>query len=238
MLGELARGRRVDCGLARGLALSRLVEPLGTRDSLAFARRVYGVPEILTALDVEPEVGGGAEDFGENQRGRRGDGAASGAEFVDVFALDAHGGSERSLGEVEREQEFFGEDFAGGGGFAFGLEHGLVVAMGVEVNAGCLACRGVPAKNQAPLPVDANGVKAVELALELFEVIGGRNAEVGVSSRVVKHLDLAKERVLEVDRNSGGAPVIDEESMQPVVAEGFDQLITPLWDSVPLDGAA
>ena len=74
---------------------------------------------MLAALDVEPEVGGRAEDLGENQSGRLGDGAAAGAEFVDVFALDSHCCGERGLGEVEWEQEFFREDFADGGGFAF-----------------------------------------------------------------------------------------------------------------------
>lgn len=80
-------------------------------------------------------------------------------------------------------------------------------------------------------------MKAVELALELLEMIGGRNAEVNVGRRVVKHLYLAKEGVLEVGRNAGGSLVIDKESMEPVVAKGLDQLITPLWDSVPLGGA-
>lgn len=89
----------------------------GAVDSLALG---WGVPEIGTALDVEPEVRGVAEDAGEDAGGGGGDGAALIAEFVDVLARDAHGFGEGGLGEVEERQEFFDEDFADGDGFASG----------------------------------------------------------------------------------------------------------------------
>lgn len=65
---------------------------------LALTRGMHGFPQVGAELDVQPEVGSGAEHAGENERGPRRHLAARGAQFVDVLTLNAHRPRQGALG--------------------------------------------------------------------------------------------------------------------------------------------
>lgn len=91
-----------------------LDQRLGSADALSAAGGVEGFPEVGAALSVEPEVGGVAEDAGEDEGGIRCDGATISAEFVDVLAGQAALEREFGLSDAEGENKFLQQHFAGG----------------------------------------------------------------------------------------------------------------------------
>ena len=89
-------------------------------DAPALVGVVQRIPEIVAALEVQPEVGAGAEHPRQNERRRRRDVAPVVAECVDLAALHAHRLGKRRLGQAHRLHELLDEDFRDGGGLAAG----------------------------------------------------------------------------------------------------------------------
>jgi hypothetical protein len=81
----------------------------------------------------------------------------------------------------------------------------------VEIDFRSLTLAAIPSKDQPPLPVDADRMKACQIATQLFEVVAWWNAQVLICSRIVDHLELPEEPPLEIGRNVSRPHVLDEE---------------------------
>src|ERR1700730_4311307 len=99
--------------------------------------------------------------------------------------------------------------------------------MVVEIEILRLAPATVPSKHQPPSLVDSDGVKAVEMASQLLEVVGGRGSQIAVRRSVVDHLELAKQTILQDGRNLLRSDVVDEELAQPVIPEADNHDAAP-----------
>src|SRR5688500_14304956 len=89
-----------------------LPQRLGAFDSLALATVVHGLPEIGTALNIEPEVRRVAEYPRKDQGGRRRHCPPAIAELIHVLALHSHGRGKRGLRESERSHELLHENLS------------------------------------------------------------------------------------------------------------------------------
>ena len=58
-------------------------------------------------------------------------------------------------------------------------------------------------------------MQACQIATQLFEVVAGWNAQVLICRRIVDHLELPEETLLEIGRNISRTFVLDEEGTQP-----------------------
>src|SRR5215211_3809204 len=72
----------------------------------------------------------------------------------------------------------------------------LPIAVVVEIDFRSLTLSAIPAKDQPPLPVDADRMQACQIATQLFEVVAGWNAQVLICRRIVDHLELPEETLL------------------------------------------
>ena len=79
----------------------------------------------------------------------------------------------------------------------------------------------LPPKADAPLIVDANAVLASAIALELFESIAGRNAEIFELFRRVDGHKLAQHGPLEVGREPSDG-LASEQTLRIPVGEALD----------------
>src|SRR3981081_3407685 len=91
-----------------------------------------------------------------------------------------------------------------------------------------------PTERPPPLPVDADRIKAREIAAQFLEMIAGRHAQVLVGRRVVDHLELPKETAFEIGRNATRSDILDEKSAQPHVPKAHDHAVVPRCVYVPL----
>jgi hypothetical protein len=80
----------------------------------------------------------------------------------------------------------------------------------VKIDTGSLAATAIPLKDQAPLLVDADRMKACQIAVQLFEMIAGRHAQVLISRRVVDHLKLPKQSIFEIRRDISRPDILGE----------------------------
>jgi hypothetical protein len=67
----------------------------------------------------------------------------------------------------------------------------------VEIDPLGLAA-AIPAENQPPLVVDADRIEARQVAPQLLKVIAGRHTQILIGSRIVDHLELAKQPAFEI----------------------------------------
>jgi hypothetical protein len=65
----------------------------------------------------------------------------------------------------------------------------------VEIKAMGFAAMTVPAEDQAPLIIDAERAKALQIASEFFKMVARRHSQIILRRRVVNHLKLAKNPV-------------------------------------------
>src|SRR5581483_12114249 len=93
------------------------------------------------------------------------------------------------------------------------------IAMVVEIEVFRFAPAAVPPKHQPPSLIDANRVKAVEMAPQLLEMVTGRRSQIPVRRRVVDHLKFAEQAIFQVGRGFLRSHVVDEELAQPVIPE-------------------
>jgi len=84
-----------------------------------------------------------------------------------------------------------------------------------------------PTERPPPLPVDADRIKAREIAAQFLEMIAGRHAQVLVGRRVVDHLDFAEQAIFQIGRDFLRPDVVDEELPQPFIPEAQDHAATP-----------
>ena len=131
--------------------------------------------EIVMELEAEKESGGHAEEAGEPEIMDGGDPAFAVLHFRDVAGDDAAGGGEIFLAEGGVFNDF-GECLAEGVEKGDGLFrcHGSVVVCDFHV----VGVTVFPAKGDAPLFVDADGVESFEISSEGFEVVASGMAEV------------------------------------------------------------
>lgn len=71
----------------------------------------------------------------------------------------------------------------------------------VEIDSRRFAGDPVPLKDESPLLVHTYRMQSGEIASEFLEVIAWRHSQVGMTGRVVEHLELSKESVLEIGRS-------------------------------------
>ena len=107
--------------------------------------------------------------------------------------------------------------------------------MGVQVDVRCITVAASPMEDQPPLLVDSDRVKAIQVALQLLEMVTGWYAQVLIRRRIVNHLELPEQPVFEIGRDSVRANIVDKERPQPVVPKGHNH-VQPPCPSVPLLG--
>lgn len=72
--------------------------------------------------------------------------------------------------------------------------------------------------------------------MQFLEVVTRRHSQILIGCRVVYHLELAKEPILEIRRDMARARIRDEKCAQPFVPKAYDSLILPPRSYVPLSG--
>jgi hypothetical protein len=80
----------------------------------------------------------------------------------------------------------------------------------------------VPSKYQPPLPVHAGGMKAIERALQLLEMVARRNPQIPVRGCIVEHRQPSEQTMIDIGRNPLRSDIIDEEIAEPRIAEADD----------------
>jgi hypothetical protein len=70
----------------------------------------------------------------------------------------------------------------------------------VEINALCLPATAVPPEDQPPLIVDTDRVETRLVAAELLAMIAWRHPQILIGSRIIDHLELAKQPGCGIDR--------------------------------------
>jgi hypothetical protein len=110
----------------------------------------------------------------------------------------------------------------------------------VEIDAFCLPAGAVPPEDQPPLIIDTGRVEARQIAAELLEVIAWRHPQILIGSRIVDHLEPAKEPASEIGRNMPRLPILDEEGAQPqekpVIVMNYPKAIKALYMRPSDDG--
>jgi hypothetical protein len=89
----------------------------------------------------------------------------------------------------------------------------------VQVQVACFASSAIPPEYQSPLLIDSDGMEALQVATQFFEVITRGNSQVLICRRVIDHLNLAKQPALNVCRDLFRSRVADKEVAQPKVSE-------------------
>ena len=142
--------------------------------------------DVIGRLKVEPELRACPEIAGQPGGGIRCDGPALMDNIGNAGGGDAEGKGEGMGRDAHRLQEFFQEDFP---------------RMGANAHSGLLVVihdfdtvrRAVfPEKANAPLGIDADAVLPGPVALELFQPVGGRDAQIVKGFRRVEHIKLAQ----------------------------------------------
>ena len=126
----------------------------------------------MRGLKVEPELGSGPEGLGKKPRGLRRNSALAANEFID--ALDGHADvlGKSDLGLPERDEELLAQDFPRVRRDSIGGLHGLTPVVVDDLDV--VGLRLGPAKDHAPLLVDANTVETRKVAFERFEPVPWR----------------------------------------------------------------
>jgi hypothetical protein len=99
--------------------------------------------------------------------------------------------------------------------------------MVVEIDIGCFASFAVPPEDQPPLLVHPDGMQPREVAMQLLEMVAGRCPQVGISRRIVDHLELSEYPSFEIGRDVTRLAVINEELAQPSIAKSYDHQSPP-----------
>lgn len=92
----------------------------------------------------------------------------------------------------------------------------------VEVYIRCFASAAIPPENEPPPLIDADRAKPFQFAAQLFEMVTWRHAQVLVSRRVIKYLELPKQSSYQLRRDIPRPNIIHEEVAQPIVPEAGD----------------
>src|SRR5947208_1083680 len=124
---ELAAARRPErCRRRYIIAWASCSRSNGARalDAFALTRRVHRLPDVASALHVEPEVGTVAEHAGKDESRWGCHSPAVVAQFVDVLALHTHGLCQRALGKTHRLHEFLSQNFSDSRRLALRHQHG------------------------------------------------------------------------------------------------------------------
>ena len=76
-----------------------------------------------------------------------------------------------------------------------------LIAVIVQINVRRFTSPAIPSEDQPPLLVDADRMKARQIAAQLLEMIAGRHAQVLIGRRIVDHLELAEQPAFEIGRD-------------------------------------
>lgn len=136
-------------------------------------------PEVAFHLDAVPEGVGLAEEDAETDGHGRGDGALAEHDLVDRPGRHADGAGHGILGNAHGLEVFLQQYFAGSDGSVHGCNVWRHSIASMVIHDGDFGRpRSGPAKDDAPLIIDADGVVARKPALEEFEPIAWRNREI------------------------------------------------------------
>jgi hypothetical protein len=94
--------------------------------------------------------------------------------------------------------------------------------MGVKIQTLCFPPRAVPPEDEPPLEVYANGMEALQIPLQLLEMVSRRHPQILVRRGIVNHLELSEQTPLKRWRNFLRAPVFYKESPKPFIPESRD----------------
>jgi hypothetical protein len=67
------------------------------------------------------------------------------------------------------------------------------VAVIVQIDGSRFASAAIPLKDEPPSFVDADGVEALKIVAQLFEVVAGRDPKILIRGRVIDHLNLSEQ---------------------------------------------
>src|SRR5207244_3991351 len=104
--------------------------------------------------------------------------------------------------------------------------------MVVEIDALCLPTAAIPPEDQPPLIADADRMEARQVAAELLEVIAWRHPQILIGSRIIDHLELAKQPAFQIGRDVPPLPILNEEGAQPFLPKAYDHAAARI--SVPI----
>ncbi len=81
------------------------------------------------------------------------------------------------------------------------------------------AASPIPAEEQPPLLIRADGMETIQLSFQLLKVITGRKAQVQIADRIVQHLQPERKAVGKIGRNSLVPFLLDKEIPEPRIAK-------------------
>ncbi len=172
--------------------------------------------EFEPNLKVEPEAFGGAEVPREPKSRVSGDAALAEDDLVDTPSGDTNVFGQAVLAEPVGLEELGQEDFARMDGRELCHSgHLRVVVDDLDVES----IGRAPDEADAPLIVDADAVLACTVALERFEPIAGRNAQVGEGIGRIENDEFPKRDALKAGRQTTRATTL-KERFRVGVAEG------------------
>jgi hypothetical protein len=127
---------------------------------------------VVVGLEIEPHFGRPAEIALEPQGSVHGEGAFTLHDLIDAAGGDANVPRHTVFGNTQRDQEILAENFAWvDGSVRF---HGESVVID---DFDIVRAIGLPAKADAPLVVDADGVLAFSVTPENFQTVAGWDGE-------------------------------------------------------------
>lgn len=159
-------------------------------------------------LEVEPDFGGPCEVAGEAHGGVGGERTPAFDDLIDAARGDADVFGQPVFRKAEWQEKVLAQDFAGvDGGVGF---HGQEAGSMVVHDGHILRAVGRPAEADAPLVVDADGVLAFAPAFEGFQVVAGRQGELGKGRDGVKLRQLPQSGALNVGGDGAVAAFMEK----------------------------
>lgn len=198
---------------------------------------MFGDFKVVLGLQVHPGLWRHAEQAAKAHGGVGGDGAISGADFVDAALGDADGFCDLVAGQPHRFDEVVQQDFAGVDGregfasddvapfrgvqFCALNSHFPLLVVIDDLHVGGVAV--VPLETYPPLIIDADAPLPGAVAAELFQPVAGRYAQFVNSAHGVDELEFASCRRLNVVRKSANEQP-GKYRRRGFVSEGFDHV--------------
>ncbi len=178
--------------------------------------------QIIPGLQVEPELGGGAESTRQAQGGIGCDTAPALNDGIDAVWGNPQGTRQGVLADAQRLEELFQQNLTGMDGRNFA---GHVTPLVIVNNFNLVGVSVLPDKAQAIAVVDADAVLSFTVATQFLQTVAGGYAQVVEAYSGVQDEQFAQGRALQI-----GGQVRMAKSFEKIfcvaVAKGLDHILS------------
>ena len=135
--------------------------------------------QVVNGLKIAPEFGGSPKGVGQQPGGVGRNTPFAFDDFVNPLHRNLQMGGQCPLCNFQRLKKFFLEDDSGMSRSSVGWNHiFLPICLVIVHDFDIISVGSYPAKHDAPLGIDSNAVKSVEIAMESFQPVSGRHSKI------------------------------------------------------------